>query len=87
MFQLSQNNFCFQNSMAALRENGKARFLCYQNVLGFRKESEVAKLCPTLCDPMDCSLPGSLVHGIFQARVLEWVAIFFSFLNPYSKPK
>ena len=38
-------------------------------------ESEVAQLCPTLCDPMDCSLPGSSVHGIFQARVLEWVAI------------
>ena len=34
--------------------------------------------CPTLCDPMDCSLPGSSVHGIFQARVLEWVAIDFS---------
>ena len=41
-------------------------------------ESEVAQLCPTLCDPMDCSLPGSPVHGIFQARVLEWVAISFS---------
>ena len=34
--------------------------------------------CPTLCDPMDCSLPGSRVHGILQARVLEWVAIVFS---------
>ena len=39
------------------------------------KWSEVTQLCPTLCDPMDCSLPGSSVHGIFQARVLEWVAI------------
>ena len=38
-------------------------------------ESEVAQLCSTLSDPMDCSLPGSSVHGIFQARVLEWVAI------------
>ena len=38
-------------------------------------ESEVAQLCPTLCDPVDCSPPGSSVHGIFQARVLEWVAI------------
>ena len=36
------------------------------------------QLCPTLCDPMDCSLPGSSAHGIFQARVLEWVAIAFS---------
>ena len=38
----------------------------------------VAQLCPTLCDPMDCSPPGSFVHGIFQARVLEWDAIAFS---------
>ena len=38
----------------------------------------VAQLCPTLCDPMDCSLPGSSVHGILQARILEWVAIHFS---------
>ena len=41
-------------------------------------ESEVAQSCPTLCDPMDCSLPGSSVHGILQARILEWVAISFS---------
>ena len=42
------------------------------------KWSEVAQLCPTLCDPMDCSLPGSSVHGLFQARVLEGAAISFS---------
>jgi len=41
-------------------------------------ESEVAQACPTPSDPMDCSLPGSPVHGIFQARVLEWGAIAFS---------
>ena len=40
--------------------------------------SEVTQLCPTLCDPMDSSLPGSSVHGIFQARILEWAAISFS---------
>ena len=40
-------------------------------------ESEVAQSCPTLRDPMDCSLPGHSVHGIFQARVLEWGAIAF----------
>ena len=40
-----------------------------------KSESEVTQSCPTLCDPIDCSLPGSSVHGIFQARVLEWVAI------------
>ena len=43
-----------------------------------KKVSEVTQSCPTLCDPMDYSLPGSSVHGIFQARVLEWVAIAFS---------
>ena len=43
-----------------------------------KSESEVSQPCPTLRDPMDCSLPDSSVHGIFQARVLEWVAIAFS---------
>ena len=43
-----------------------------------KRESEVAQSCPTLSDPMDCSLPGSATHGIFQARVLEWVPIAFS---------
>ena len=41
-----------------------------------KSESEVAQSCPTLCNPMNCSLPGSSLHGILQARVLEWVAIF-----------
>ena len=44
-----------------------------------RSESEVAQLCLTLSDPMDCSSPGSSAHGIFQARVLEWDIIIFSF--------
>ena len=43
-----------------------------------KSESEAAQSCLTLSDPMDCSLPGFSVHGIFQARVLEWVAIAFS---------
>ena len=43
-----------------------------------KSESEVAQSCPTLSDPMDCSLSDSSIHGIFQARVLEWVAIAFS---------
>ena len=55
-----------------------------------KSESEVAQLCPTLRDPMDCSLPGSSIHRIFQARVLEWVAIAFStmqelLLNRFSR--
>ena len=46
-----------------------------------KSESEVAQSCLTLSDPMDCSLPGSSIHGIFQARVLEWGAIAFSDLK------
>ena len=46
-----------------------------------KSESKVAQSCPTPSDSMDCSLPGSSVHGIFQARVLEWVAIAFSELK------
>ena len=52
-----------------------------------KSESEVTQLCPTLSNPMDCSLPGSSVHGIFQARVLERGAIAFSvigYLSPCS---
>ena len=45
-----------------------------------KSESEVAQSCPTLSNPMDCSPPGSSVHGIFQARVLEWGAIAFSLI-------
>ena len=49
-----------------------------------KSQSEVVQSCPTLSDPMDCySLPGSSVHGIFQARVLEWGAIAFSVLVIY----
>ena len=44
-------------------------------------EREVTQSCPTLSDPMDCSLPGPSVHGIFQARVLEWVAIAYSMMD------
>ena len=60
-----------------------------------KSESEVAQSCPTLSDPMDCSLPGSSIHGIFQARTLEWGAIYLhlyqnlpfhpSFLLPASR--
>ena len=50
------------------------RLVSYQ----LKKESEVAQLCPTLCSPMDCRPPGSSIHGLFQARVLEWVAVSFS---------
>ena len=48
-----------------------------------KSESEVSQSCQTLSDPMDCNLPGSPAHGIFQARVLEWVAIAFSKRIPW----
>ena len=51
-----------------------------------KSESEVAQSSPTLSDTKDCSLPGFSVHGIFQARVLEWGAIAFSDLSLYSLP-
>ena len=54
-------------SKSLIQFSGKGR--------GCESESEVAQSCPTLCDPMDGSPPGSSVHGIFQARVLEWGAI------------
>ena len=50
------------------------------------EESEVAQSCPTLRNPRDCSLPGSSIHGIFQARVLEWVAIAFSKVASWWSP-
>ena len=56
---------------------GSYRDLC-PFLLKVKSESEITQLCPTLWDPMDCSLWGSSIHGIFQARVLEWVAISFS---------
>ena len=49
-------------------------FICFSHVCA----SSVARLCPTLCNPMDCSLLNSSVHGIFQARKLKWVAISYS---------
>ena len=49
-------------------------------VIGSCAHAKSLQLCPTLCDPTDCGLPGSSVHGILQARILEWVAISFS--NP-----
>ena len=69
--------------MDVIREESKIRCCQEQYWIGAWNvrsivNSEVAQSCPTLCDPMDCSLPGSSVHGIFQAIVLEWIAISFS---------
>ena len=56
-------------------KNPPAMWDTWVQSLKVKSESEVAQSCLTLCDPMDCSLPGFSVHGILQARVLEWVAI------------
>ena len=58
---------------------------CKPKLMEIDIDIEVTQSCPTLCDPMDCSLPGSCVHGIFHARVLEWVAISFSRI--FSRPR
>ena len=60
---------------------------CLLQCMKVKSESEVTHSCPTLSDPMDCSPPGSSVHGIFQARVLEWGAIAFSATEYYSARK
>ena len=67
--------FCPQNS--AGKNTGVGCHFLHQ-CMKVKSEREVAQLCPTLCDPMDCSPPGSSVHGTFQARVLEWGTITFS---------
>ena len=70
----------FLKMLLQLQENiFKAMFYLLKKVrVNKGEQSEVSQLCLTLCGPMDCSLPGSPVHGIFQARVLEWAAISFS---------
>ena len=59
----------------ALQSDSLLTELCRKTEERIESESEIAQSCPTLCDPVDCSLPGSSVHGILEARVLEWVAI------------
>ena len=70
----------FKNSFGAVLHfynfDGKTKVITINH--GLKSESEITQSCLTLSDPMDCSLPGSSVNGIFQARVLEWGAIAFS---------
>ena len=62
-----------------LTKDIKRRLLLGRKAMtNLESESEVSQSCLTLCNPMDCSLPGFSVHGILQARILEWVAISFS---------
>ena len=72
------NSICQQiKKLSSSHRTGKFQF-SVQSQRKVKSESEVPQSCPTLFDPMDCSPPGSSIHGIFQARVLEWVAISFS---------
>ena len=57
---------------------------CLFQCMKVKSESEIAQSCPTLSDPMDCGTPGSSIHGIFQARVLQWGAIAFSVAHAHS---
>ena len=88
--QLSDFDFHFSiythtHKLGRMESRQSDGFTCFRGVAAAAAatslqscESEVAQSRPTLCDPMDCSPPGSSVHGIFQARVLEWGAIAFS---------
>ena len=75
----SDDHYIFYCGQESLRKNGVAIIVnkIVQNAVK-ESESEVAQSCPTLCDPLDCSLPGFSLHGMLQARVLEWAAIAFS---------
>ena len=68
-------------SMGFSRQDTGVGCHCLLQCMKVKSEREVAQLCPTLHDPMVCSLPGSSVHGIFQARVLKWGAIAFSYMS------
>ena len=70
-------------SQAEKEQRSKGKMFSSFSFLGAEESAAAAaakllQSCPTLCDPMDCSLPGLTIHGILQARILEWVAISFS---------
>ena len=72
------NKALLSNVVYSLINSMVCSFTYSLNIHKVKSESEVTQSCPTLCDAMDCSLPGSSVHGTFQAKVLEWVAISLS---------
>ena len=76
MFHSSVSSFCLWISLFAFTLTSIPVF--FSSHANFPLCVLVAQSCPTLCDPMDCSPPGSSVHGILQARILEWIAILFS---------
>ena len=75
----SDDHYIYYCGQESLRRNRVAIMVNkrVQNAVK-ESESEVVQSCPTLCDPVDCSLPGFSIHGILQARILEWVTISFS---------
>ena len=77
-FSLNLNLFIYKNEMFTFSLKLLRIYWICELMKYTESESLVTQLCPTLCDPMDCRLPDSSVCGIFQARVLEWVAISFS---------
>ena len=79
-FIITLAGVCLSNNSLAEVQPSLYKRKARVSLSGNSKVSEVAQSCLTLCDPIDCSLPGSSIHGIFQARVLEWVAISFSSL-------
>ena len=93
LFLTIQENTRAQESLTAIQfpsHTHWGRFIVFPNILKYLKsqivkKSELAQSCPTLCDPMDCSSPGSSVYGILQARILQWLAIPFS--RGSSKPR
>ena len=70
---------CEKQVQGQICEKSVVRVLQYITL----KWSQVTQSCPTLCNPVDCSPPGSSIHGVLQARILEWVAISFSNISPY----
>ena len=78
-YSINWNNWWRSKKKTKMKTNHDQETVKFWLLLfSFKKWIESAQLCPTLCDPMDCSPPGSSVHGILQARILEWVAVPFS---------
>ena len=71
----SHKQFILSQSFMSLSLQDYTTLIFLSLTIDSHLHSEVAQSCPTLCNPMDCSLPGSSIHGIFQAKILEWVAI------------
>ena len=84
-FHSNLNTYYAENILLGIIKYKYVFSLCLGH---YESESEVTQLCLTLCNPMECSQSGSSVHGIFQARILEWVAISFSrgFPDPGIEP-